>query len=110
MLSLEEGHDEEVTSLPPPRAKVRPHSTEGVLEDDVFSAERRRHMSAPVVPLSLTTKVYDVRDVHAAIRSQRERNWQLSRLNSEMQQELSDIMEERIALEIQLEHLNPFRF
>ena len=50
----------------------------------------------------------DKRDLHAAVRKQKERNTMLSRLNNELNQELQEVMEQRIALEIQLEHLRPF--
>lgn len=39
------------------------------------------------------------------MRNQKERNMVLSRLNSELNQELQEVMEQRIALEIQMEHL-----
>ena len=45
------------------------------------------------------------RDLLASIRNQKERNMVLSRLNSELNQELQEVMEQRIALEIQMEHL-----
>jgi hypothetical protein len=47
-------------------------------------------------------------DLQASIRNQKERNMVLSRLNSELNQELQEVMEQRIALEIQMEHLRPF--
>ena len=46
--------------------------------------------------------------LQATIREQRMRNTCLARLNSELNQELQEVMEQRIALEIQLEHLRPF--
>lgn len=45
------------------------------------------------------------RDLLASIRNQKERNMVLSRLNGELNQELQEAMEQRIALEIQMEHL-----
>ena len=50
----------------------------------------------------------DKRDIGMAIRTHKERNAMLTRLNSELNQELQEVMEQRIALEIQLEHLRPF--
>jgi len=48
------------------------------------------------------------RDLLASIRNQKERNMVLSRLNGELNQELQEVMEQRIALEIQMEHLQPY--
>ncbi|ESO89180.1 hypothetical protein LOTGIDRAFT_229081 [Lottia gigantea] len=50
----------------------------------------------------------DKRDLQMAIRTHKERNSTLNRLNSELNQELQEVMEQRIALEIQLEHLRPY--
>lgn len=52
-----------------------------------------------------STEQKDLRD---SIRAQRLKNMALSRLNNELNQELQEVMEQRIALEIQLEHLQPF--
>lgn len=78
--------------------------------DDVMM-DRRRHVSAPPLALAataITSIPRDKREIQSAIRAHRERNMMLSLLNSELNQELSEIMEERIALEIQLEHIKPF--
>ena len=48
------------------------------------------------------------RDLRETIRKQRLKNMAFSRLNNELNQELQEVMEQRIALEIQLEHLRPF--
>ncbi|XP_013415469.1 ralBP1-associated Eps domain-containing protein 1 isoform X5 [Lingula anatina] len=53
-------------------------------------------------------KARDKREIQAAIRQQRMNNMQFQRLNGELNQELQEVMEQRIALEIQLEHLRPF--
>lgn len=50
----------------------------------------------------------DKKDLQMAIRTHKERNSMLERLGSELNQELQEVMEQRIALEIQLEHLKPF--
>ncbi|KAK3098749.1 hypothetical protein FSP39_022716 [Pinctada imbricata] len=50
----------------------------------------------------------DKKDLQMAIRTHKERNSMLERLSSELNQELQEVMEQRIALEIQLEHLKPF--
>jgi Tfp pilus assembly protein PilN len=47
-------------------------------------------------------------DLKAKIKRQKERNMVLSRLNSELNQELQEVMEQHIALEIQMEHLRSF--
>ncbi|XP_052089917.1 ralBP1-associated Eps domain-containing protein 1-like isoform X4 [Mytilus californianus] len=49
----------------------------------------------------------DKKDLQMAIRTHKERNSMLERLSSELNQELQEVMEQRIALEIQLEHLRP---
>ena len=49
----------------------------------------------------------DKKDLQMAIRTHKERNSMLERLSSELNQELQEVMEQRIALEIQLEHLKP---
>lgn len=50
----------------------------------------------------------DKKDLQMAVRTHKERNLTLERLNSELNQELQEVMEQRIALEIQLGHLRPF--
>lgn len=48
------------------------------------------------------------KEMKSTVRKHRERNNMLLRLNNELNQELQEVMEQRIALEIQLEHLRPF--
>ena len=48
------------------------------------------------------------RQLRLRIKEQREKNLTLSRLNVELNSELQEVMEQRIALEIQMEHLRPF--
>uniref|UniRef100_A0A0L8G393 RalBP1-associated Eps domain-containing protein 1 n=1 Tax=Octopus bimaculoides TaxID=37653 RepID=A0A0L8G393_OCTBM len=50
----------------------------------------------------------DKRELQMAISTHKERNAMLERVNSELNQELQEVMEQRIALEIQLEHLRPY--
>ncbi|XP_046553891.1 ralBP1-associated Eps domain-containing protein 1-like isoform X7 [Haliotis rubra] len=58
--------------------------------------------------LALRQASRDKRELHMAVRTHTERNAMLTRLNCELNQELQEVMEQRIALEIQLEHLRPF--
>ena len=51
---------------------------------------------------------YEKKELSAQIKRQKEKNLSLSRLNSELNQELQEVMEQRIALEIQMEHLRPY--
>uniref|UniRef100_UPI00398EEAE3 ralBP1-associated Eps domain-containing protein 1 isoform X7 n=1 Tax=Pristiophorus japonicus TaxID=55135 RepID=UPI00398EEAE3 len=50
----------------------------------------------------------DKKSIQASIRRNKETNTVLARLNSELQQQLKDVLEERISLEVQLEQLRPF--
>uniref|UniRef100_H0ZKZ1 RALBP1 associated Eps domain containing 1 n=1 Tax=Taeniopygia guttata TaxID=59729 RepID=H0ZKZ1_TAEGU len=50
----------------------------------------------------------DKKAIQASIRRNKETNTVLARLNSELQQQLKDVLEERISLEVQLEQLRPF--
>ncbi|XP_076032732.1 RALBP1 associated Eps domain containing isoform X2 [Oratosquilla oratoria] len=50
----------------------------------------------------------DKRELQASIRTTKEKNKILTRLNSELNQELAEVMEERIALELQLEQMKLF--
>ncbi|CAL1542658.1 unnamed protein product [Lymnaea stagnalis] len=70
------------------------------------SAVRERLHPKPAMAIRQGSR--DRRDIHMAVRTHKERNTMLTRLNSELNQELQEVMEQRIALEIQLEHLRPF--
>uniref|UniRef100_A0A2C9KXP9 EF-hand domain-containing protein n=1 Tax=Biomphalaria glabrata TaxID=6526 RepID=A0A2C9KXP9_BIOGL len=70
------------------------------------SSAKERLQSKPTLTLRQGSR--DKRDIHMAVRTHKERNSMLTRLNSELNQELQEVMEQRIALEIQLEHLRPF--
>ncbi|CAH1798719.1 unnamed protein product, partial [Owenia fusiformis] len=50
----------------------------------------------------------DKKEIQMLVRKQKEKNTMLYRLNGELNQELQEVMEQRIALEIQMEHLRPF--
>ncbi|XP_076444707.1 ralBP1-associated Eps domain-containing protein 1-like isoform X2 [Babylonia areolata] len=81
---------------------------EGVVgEDSTDSVARDLRTSHPPAPAQRQMS-RDKRDIGMAIRTHKERNAMLTRLNSELNQELQEVMEQRIALEIQLEHLRPF--
>ncbi|GFR19892.1 ralBP1-associated Eps domain-containing protein 1 [Trichonephila clavata] len=80
-------------------------------QDEESISDRKRHPSEPplaITAASITSAPRDKRELQAAIKAHRERNMMLTLLNNELNQELSEIMEERIALEIQLEHLKQF--
>lgn len=49
----------------------------------------------------------DKKEIQNSIKAQKERNAILLRINSELNQELQEMMEQRISLEIQLEHIKP---
>ncbi|XP_033740070.1 ralBP1-associated Eps domain-containing protein 1-like isoform X2 [Pecten maximus] len=72
-------------------------------EDEAGGGEKQR---APIFAMRQVSR--DKKDLQMAIRTHKERNTMLERLNSELNQELQEVMEQRIALEIQLEHLKPF--
>ncbi|XP_060128707.1 ralBP1-associated Eps domain-containing protein 1 isoform X4 [Zootoca vivipara] len=61
--------------------------------------------SQPSIPRSVGK---DKKAIQASIRRNKETNTVLARLNSELQQQLKDVLEERISLEVQLEQLRPF--
>ena len=47
-------------------------------------------------------------ELRRRIKEQETKNATLSRLNIELNSELQEVMEQRIALEIQMEHLRPY--
>ncbi|XP_064613399.1 ralBP1-associated Eps domain-containing protein 1-like isoform X2 [Liolophura sinensis] len=82
-----------------------------LLQDDI--SQEREEISGPrdkprQSSIALRQGSRDKRDIQLALRTHRERNSMLCRVNSELNQELQEVMEQRIALEIQLEHLRPF--
>ncbi|XP_038059151.1 ralBP1-associated Eps domain-containing protein 1-like isoform X2 [Patiria miniata] len=74
-----------------------------------FANDRKRHTSAPE-PARVSSDLIqcDRKSIQAAIRRAKEENTKLSRHNSELQQELSQITEDRLSLEIDLKKLRPF--
>ncbi|KAK3585534.1 hypothetical protein CHS0354_022942 [Potamilus streckersoni] len=92
--------------------RVSPAVTWDLLgEDFTDGSADRQPFTTNTTTITSTTSVYPVRDkkeLQIAIRTHKERNSMLTRLNSELNQEYQEVMEQRIALEIQLEHLRPF--
>nr|XP_054753689.1 ralBP1-associated Eps domain-containing protein 2-like [Lytechinus pictus] len=82
--------------------------TEAEKRREQFSKERKRHLSAPVSLGVAEIRTGDRKSVQARIRQEKEENTKLSRHNSEMQQELRTLTDQRLALEISLERLRPF--
>lgn len=78
---------------------ISPSVTWDVPEDEEGSGEKQKSTYRQVSR--------DKKDLQMAIRTHKERNSMLERLSSELNQELQEVMEQRIALEIQLEHLKP---
>ncbi|KAF2361210.1 EH domain [Trinorchestia longiramus] len=64
------------------------------------------HVSLRAGTASIGTK--DKKEVCASIKTTRDRNTVLARLNNELNQELAEVIEERIALEMQLEQMKLF--
>lgn len=108
----------------PPRptgsASVATYSTleKGTTKPAISSLERHRravsldYNRANLIEserdLSQQVKNANRKEVLSMLRKQKRRNSTLTRLNTELNQELQEVMEQRIALEIQLEHLRPF--
>ncbi|XP_041352222.1 ralBP1-associated Eps domain-containing protein 1-like isoform X2 [Gigantopelta aegis] len=84
-------------------------SCTSVEKKDVWTAGDEQDSSPGKLSESFLRQVSrDKRELTMAVRTHKERNVMLTRLNSELNQELQEVMEQRIALEIQLEHLRPF--
>ncbi|XP_048841197.1 ralBP1-associated Eps domain-containing protein 1 isoform X3 [Brienomyrus brachyistius] len=100
------------TPLAPPPKPVRRR----LKSEDELRPEVEEHLQKPnVVPAVLSTQLSiprsvgkDKKAIQASIRRNKETNTVLARLNSELQQQLKDLLEERISLEVQLEQLRPF--
>lgn len=88
------------------KSSDRHHSVELDTENNDKKA-RRRHVSAPASSFK-KPKAKDRRAVQAAIRAAKEENVKLRRLNNELHQELSQLTEDRVALEAKLQKLRPF--
>ncbi|KAK2889928.1 ralBP1-associated Eps domain-containing protein 1 isoform X1 [Channa argus] len=97
---------------PPPKPVRRRLKSEDELrpEDEQHGLPKSNVIAAvlatqPSIPRSLGK---DKKAIQASIRRNKETNTVLARLNSELQQQLKDLLEERISLEVQLEQLRPF--
>ncbi|XP_071764799.1 ralBP1-associated Eps domain-containing protein 1 isoform X2 [Centroberyx gerrardi] len=97
---------------PPPKPVRRRLKSEDELrpEDEQHGPQKSNLIAAvlatqPSIPRSVGK---DKKAIQASIRRNKETNTVLARLNSELQQQLKDLLEERISLEVQLEQLRPF--
>uniref|UniRef100_A0A2K6TKC8 RALBP1 associated Eps domain containing 1 n=1 Tax=Saimiri boliviensis boliviensis TaxID=39432 RepID=A0A2K6TKC8_SAIBB len=112
-----EKHPEVLTSkgttplAPPPKPVRRRLKSEDELRPEVDEHTQKTGVlaavlaSQPSIPRSIGK---DKKAIQASIRRNKETNTVLARLNSELQQQLKDVLEERISLEVQLEQLRPF--
>ncbi|XP_057208630.1 ralBP1-associated Eps domain-containing protein 1 isoform X4 [Triplophysa rosa] len=96
---------------PPPKPVRRRLKSEDELRPDTEDLPQKSNVIAtvlatqPSIPRSIGK---DKKAIQASIRRNKETNTVLARLNSELQQQLKDLLEERISLEVQLEQLRPF--
>uniref|UniRef100_A0A672S1Z1 RalBP1-associated Eps domain-containing protein 1-like n=1 Tax=Sinocyclocheilus grahami TaxID=75366 RepID=A0A672S1Z1_SINGR len=96
---------------PPPKPVRRRLKSDDELRPDVEDLPQKSNIIAtvlatqPSIPRSIGK---DKKAIQASIRRNKETNTVLARLNSELQQQLKDLLEERISLEVQLEQLRPF--
>ncbi|KAL7987720.1 hypothetical protein Chor_006639 [Crotalus horridus] len=96
---------------PPPKPIRRRPKSEDELRPEVEEHAQKTGViaavlaSQPSIPRSVGK---DKKAIQASIRRNKETNTVLARLNSELQQQLKDVLEERISLEVQLEQLRPF--
>ncbi|XP_073075767.1 ralBP1-associated Eps domain-containing protein 1 isoform X4 [Manis javanica] len=96
---------------PPPKPVRRRLKSEDELRPEVDEHTQKTGVLAavlapqPSIPRSVGK---DKKAIQASIRRNKETNTVLARLNSELQQQLKDVLEERISLEVQLEQLRPF--
>ncbi|XP_006642987.2 ralBP1-associated Eps domain-containing protein 1 isoform X1 [Lepisosteus oculatus] len=100
------------TPLAPPPKPVRRRLKS---EDELRPEVEEHSQKSNVIPAVLATQASiprsfgkDKKAIQASIRRNKETNTVLARLNSELQQQLKDVLEERISLEVQLEQLRPF--
>ncbi|XP_062912519.1 ralBP1-associated Eps domain-containing protein 1 isoform X4 [Mobula hypostoma] len=97
--------------VPPPKPVRRRLQSEEELRGDADELTQKTSIINTVLVShsSVSRSVgKDKKSVQASIRRNKETNTVLGRLNSELQQQLKDVLEERISLEVQLEQLRPF--
>nr|XP_055041526.1 LOW QUALITY PROTEIN: ralBP1-associated Eps domain-containing protein 1 [Misgurnus anguillicaudatus] len=96
---------------PPPKPVRRRLKSEDELRPDIEDLPQKSNVIATVLatqPSIARSVGKDKKAIQASIRRNKETNTVLARLNSELQQQLKDLLEERISLEVQLEQLRPF--
>ncbi|KAE8602228.1 hypothetical protein XENTR_v10013919 [Xenopus tropicalis] len=100
------------TPLAPPPKPVRRRLKS---EDELRSEAEEHNQKTSTAPTAIAPQPSiprsagkDKKAIQASIRRNKETNTVLARLNSELQQQLKDVLEERISLEVQLEQLRPF--
>ncbi|MEE6476186.1 hypothetical protein FKM82_011006 [Ascaphus truei] len=96
---------------PPPKPVRRRLKSEDELRPEVEEHNQKPSIGTTVLacqPSIPRSAGKDKKAIQASIRRNKETNTVLARLNSELQQQLKDVLEERISLEVQLEQLRPF--
>ncbi|XP_018422838.1 PREDICTED: ralBP1-associated Eps domain-containing protein 1 isoform X1 [Nanorana parkeri] len=96
---------------PPPKPVRRRLKSEDELRPEAEESNQKQNTTAAVLasqPSIPRSAGKDKKAIQASIRRNKETNTVLARLNSELQQQLKDVLEERISLEVQLEQLRPF--
>uniref|UniRef100_A0A8C5Q8Q5 RALBP1 associated Eps domain containing 1 n=1 Tax=Leptobrachium leishanense TaxID=445787 RepID=A0A8C5Q8Q5_9ANUR len=96
---------------PPPKPVRRRLKSDDELRPEVEEHNQKQSVATSVLSSQPSIPRYSGKDkkaIQASIRRNKETNTVLARLNSELQQQLKDVLEERISLEVQLEQLRPF--
>uniref|UniRef100_A0A8C8IJB4 RALBP1 associated Eps domain containing 1 n=1 Tax=Oncorhynchus tshawytscha TaxID=74940 RepID=A0A8C8IJB4_ONCTS len=94
---------------PPPKPVRRRLKSEDELQEEALPLKSNVIATVLAAQPSIPRSVgKDKKAIQASIRRNKETNTVLARLNSELQQQLKDLLEERISLEVQLEQLRPF--
>ena len=98
---------------PPPRGSnsyTRSHARSSSLDlNNIQGVHPRPPLPPRIDPSAPTTRLTrDCRALQCKIQEYREKNSVVARTNNELHQEVSDALEERIALEYQLEQLKSF--